>query len=159
MHPREFVFNERGRMVSRQCSHRAPHSREIKVREAPAILSRLSSSLLPLDGTRSQEQECKLMTDRSGRRDRTDRRERERERSQDGWKACNESAGQSAEMIDCSKHTSGGAWTPCSLNCILQTAMHAVVLQIATDHFAVRAADCERRTANTKTKHNNRTTT
>jgi hypothetical protein len=80
MHPREFDFDERGRMVSRQCSHRAPHSREIKIREAPAILSRLSSTLLPLDGSRSQELECKLMTDGSGRKER-------REREVPGWLA------------------------------------------------------------------------
>ena len=98
VHPREFDFDERGRMVSRQRSHQAPHVREIRVREAPAILDRLSSSLLPLDGSRSQEEECKLMTDRSGRR-------RRRERSRDGWQATDQSAAQ----IDRSKHTCIGA--------------------------------------------------
>ena len=98
MHPREFDFDERGRMVSRQWSHRAPHLREIRVREAPAILDRLSSSLLPLDGSRPQEEESKLMTDRSGRRDR-----------RDGWKAGNESADKMAEIFDRSRHTCIGA--------------------------------------------------
>ena len=74
MHPREFDFDSVGRMVSRQCSHLAPHSREIKVRESQAILNRLSSSLLLLQasGIQSQEEECKLMTDISGRGKRGD---------------------------------------------------------------------------------------
>ena len=69
VHPREFDFDERGLMASRQRSHLAPLSREIGVREAPAIISRLSNILFPLDGSRSQEEECKHMKGRSSERD------------------------------------------------------------------------------------------
>ena len=95
VHPREFDFDERCRLVSRQCSHLAPHLREIRVREAPAILGRLLSSLLPLDGSRSQEENCKLMTDRSGR--------------SDGWKAGDESQDQMADIFDHGRHKCIGA--------------------------------------------------
>ena len=54
----------------------------------------MSSSLLRFDGKWSQEEECKLITDRSGRRDR-----------RDGWKAGSESADQMAEIFDRSRHT------------------------------------------------------
>ena len=87
MHPREFDFDSVGRMVSRQFSHLAPHSREIKIREAQAILNRLSSSLLLLDGIQSQEEKCKLMTDISGRGKR-------RQRSRDGGDTKDQSLAQ-----------------------------------------------------------------
>ena len=99
MHPREFNFDSVGRMVSRQCSHLAPHSREIKVKESQAILNRLSSSLLLLQasGIQSQEEECKLMTDITGRG-------RRRSRSRDGG----DTRDQSVQMID-PEHTSDRA--------------------------------------------------
>ena len=86
-------------MVSRQCSHLAPHVREIKVRESQAILNRLSSSLLLLQasGIQSQEEECKLMTDISGRGKR-------RQRSRDGG----DTKDQSLAQID-REHTSDRA--------------------------------------------------
>ena len=69
VHLRGFDLDERGRIVSRQRSHLAPHSRETRLREAQAIISRSSNSMLPLDGSRSQDEEFKKMTDRSRERD------------------------------------------------------------------------------------------